>query len=233
MTGPLLRTGLVGLLAMAALPGCVTPEGHEFGEASAIPSGETDTLTRQPSAVVPVPSAPVRFGVDSGRPVFSVALRTADQVSGAARRFGTVSRSIALRIRTPELVQYPCTSCHLGLRVVMAERVADAHQNIRPVHPRATGGGCRTCHAADNVERLRVSDGGEPPSLDHAYRLCAECHFQQVADWAGGGHGKRLDGWQGPRTVMGCAECHDPHSPALQPRIPYRAPVLPVTGGGH
>lgn len=233
MTLPRLWSCLMGILVASVIPGCVAPEGHEFGEASAMPSGEADTVSRPSPALVPVPSAPVRFGVDSGQPGFSVALRTADQVSGAARRFGTVSRGIALRIRTPDLVQYPCTSCHLGLRVVMAERVPDAHQNIRPVHPRATGGVCRTCHAAENVERLRVRDGEDPPSLDHAYRLCAECHFQQVADWAGGAHGKRLDGWQGPRTVMGCANCHDPHAPALDPRIPYRAPVLPVTGGGH
>lgn len=233
MTGPRAWLGLTAALAAAALPACVAPEGHEFGAAAAPHFEEADTVSRPSPAPVPVPSAPVRFGVDSGRPGFSVALRTAEQVSGAARRFGTVSRGIALRIRTPDLVQYPCTSCHLGLRVVMAERVADAHQNIRPVHPRATGGVCRTCHAAENVERLRMSEGGDQPSLDHAYRLCAECHFQQVEDWAGGAHGKRLDGWQGPRTVMGCAECHDPHSPALEPRVPYRAPVLPVKGGGH
>ena len=44
--------------------------------------------------------------------------------------------------------------------------------------------------------------------------------------WAGGAHGKRLDGWQGRRVLMGCADCHDPHRPALETRIPFRAPQL-------
>jgi len=223
---------LAGLLATAACAGTGAPEGPSHGsEQAVVPDSERSTVRPAP-AVVPVTSAPVGFGADSGVQAFRVALRTAEQVAGPARRFGTVSRGIALRIRTPDLVQYPCTSCHLGLRVVMADRVKDAHQNIRPVHPRATGGVCRTCHAAENVERLRVSTG-EAPTLDHAYRLCAECHFQQVQDWAGGGHGKRLDGWQGQRVVMGCAECHDPHAPGLEPRIPYRAPVVPGREGGH
>jgi hypothetical protein len=84
---------------------------------------------------------------------------------------------------------------------------------------------CSTCHARDNVERLALKSGERPP-LDHAYRLCAQCHFSQLRAWAGGGHGKRLDGWQGRRVVMGCTDCHDPHKPAVEPRIPFRAPRL-------
>jgi hypothetical protein len=69
-------------------------------------------------------------------------------------------------------------------------------------------------------------------ALDHAYRLCAECHSPQVTAWAAGAHGKRLDGWRGRRVVMGCAECHDPHRPSLEQRIPFRSPTLPSGGGG-
>ena len=105
------------------------------------------------------------------------------------------------------------------------ERVADAHQNIKPVHPAQTGAVCSTCHAPDNVEFLAVK-GGDRVTLDNAYRLCAQCHFSQAEAWAGGAHGKRLDGWQGRRVVMGCADCHDPHKPALEPRIPFRAPQI-------
>jgi hypothetical protein len=61
--------------------------------------------------------------------------------------------------------------------------------------------------------------------------LCAQCHFSQAAAWAGGGHGKRLDGWQGRRVVMGCADCHDPHKPGLEPRVPFRAPQLQRSRG--
>ena len=102
------------------------------------------------------------------------------------------------------------------------QRIADAHDNIKPVHPAETGAVCSTCHAADNVELLPLKEAVGVPRLDQAYRLCAQCHFQQVDAWAGGAHGKRLDGWEGRRVVMGCADCHDPHKPAVEPRMPFR-----------
>jgi formate-dependent nitrite reductase cytochrome c552 subunit len=129
-------------------------------------------------------------------------------------------------VRTPDLRQFPCTSCHLGRKIVLADtRVADAHRNIKVVHPTQTGGACSTCHAPDNVELLALKSG-ERATLDHTYRVCAQCHFSQAASWAGGAHGKRLDGWQGRRVLMGCADCHDPHQPAIEPRIPFRAPQI-------
>ena len=109
--------------------------------------------------------------------------------------------------------------------VLTDERVADAHENIKPVHPAQAGAVCSTCHAPDNVELLTLKSG-DRATLDHAYRLCAQCHFSQAEAWAGGAHGKRLDGWQGRRVVMGCADCHDPHKPAFEPRIPFRAPQI-------
>jgi hypothetical protein len=109
--------------------------------------------------------------------------------------------------------------------ILADERIKDAHQNIQPLHPAQTGATCSTCHAADNVELLALKSG-ERATLDHTYRLCAQCHFNQAESWAGGAHGKRLDGWQGRRVVMGCADCHDPHNPAIESRIPFRAPQL-------
>jgi formate-dependent nitrite reductase cytochrome c552 subunit len=105
------------------------------------------------------------------------------------------------------------------------QRVRDAHQNIKPVHPKQTGAACSTCHAPDNVELLALKTG-ERPTLDHTYRLCAQCHYSQAEAWAAGAHGKRLDGWQGKRVVLGCADCHDPHKPGIEQRIPFRAPQL-------
>lgn len=186
----------------------------------------TDTTALAPGALTMLPAAPVTGWTGPGERPFEVTLRTADPVSALARRFGTITLRTSLRARTPDLGQYPCTSCHLGRRMVLAdERVADAHQNIKPIHPAQTGAACSTCHAPDNVELLALKSG-ERATLDHAYRLCAQCHFSQAEAWAGGGHGKRLDGWQGRRVVMGCGDCHDPHKPTLEPRIPFRAPQL-------
>ena len=182
------------------------------------------TAILEPGALATVPRAPVlRWMGPGGRP-FAVALRTSDREAGHARRFGSVTLQTALRARP--LDQYPCSSCHLGRKIVMAaKRVADAHQDIRPVHPEQTGSLCSTCHAADDVERLALANG-QRATLDESYRLCGQCHFAQADGWAHGAHGKRLDGWQGQRVVMACPDCHDPHQPALEPRIPFRAPQL-------
>lgn len=182
--------------------------------------------TLEPGALGTVVSAPVDGWKGPGDQPFEVTLRTTDPASVLSRRFGTITLGTSLRARAPDLGQYPCTSCHLGRRMVLADdRVADAHDNIRSMHPAQTGAICSTCHAPDNVELLALKSG-ERATLDHAYRLCAQCHFSQAESWAGGAHGKRLDGWQGRRVVMGCADCHDPHAPALEPRIPFRAPQI-------
>jgi hypothetical protein len=183
----------------------------------------------EPGALRTVASAPVEGWTGPGGKPFEVAIRTTDPAAATTRWFGTIARRTSLRARTADLGQYPCTSCHLGRRMVLAdERITDAHRNIQPVHPEQTGAACSTCHAADNVELLALKSG-DRATLDHTYRLCAQCHFEQAEGWAGGGHGKRLDGWQGRRVVMGCADCHDPHAPAVGRRIPFRAPVIGPT----
>jgi hypothetical protein len=182
------------------------------------------TANREPGALKTVPSAPVQRWTGPGNQPFEVALRTPERESGHARRFGAVTLETALRAGS--LDEYPCTSCHLGRQIVMAaKRVPDAHQDIRPAHPKQTGALCSTCHAADDVEQLAL-ESGERATLNESYQLCAQCHFTQADAWAHGAHGKRLDGWQGRRVVMGCADCHDPHQPALEPRIPFRAPQI-------
>jgi hypothetical protein len=213
--------------------GCVDgqpPEGH-------VPSSGADTVPadialataarnteREPGALQTVKSASVDHWLGPGDRPFEVAIRTSEQEAGHPRRFGSITLQTALRARS--VSQYPCTSCHFGRTVVMTdERIDDAHQNIQPVHPEQTGAVCSTCHSADNVEQLALAQG-EHATLNQSYRLCAQCHFQQVETWAGGAHGKRLDGWQGRRVLMGCGDCHDPHKPAVEARVPFQAPQL-------
>jgi uncharacterized protein YlaI len=229
------RLAVAALLGVAALTTSGCRERHDAARNVSPPGGDTLrspaelaaavlNATRQPGALATVSAAPVDLWTGPGKQPFEVATRTSEREAGHARSFGSITLQTALRTRP--LGQYPCTSCHLGRKVVMAEkRIADAHQNVQPVHPKQTGALCSTCHAADNVELLTL-ESGERATLDESYRLCAQCHFAQADAWAHGAHGKRLDGWQGRRVVMGCADCHDPHQPALQPRIPFRAPQL-------
>lgn len=206
------------------------PEGHTtaLGADTALLDSASAAAARntqgEPGELRTVKAARVDRWTGPGGQPFEVAVRTSEQEAGHNRRFGSVTLQTALRARS--VSQYPCTSCHFGRTVVMTdERITDAHQNIQPVHPEQTGAVCSTCHSADNVERLALEQG-EHANLNQSYRLCAQCHFWQVEAWASGSHGKRLDGWQGRRVVMGCGDCHDPHQPAVQSRIPFRAPQL-------
>ena len=239
MTRSLRVVGIIATLAPLGF-GCNRRTGDETGElgeaASALhaprgveeaplDSARTDSLSRiQPGVLASVTAEPVVGWTGPGNQPFEVLVRT-DEPSGATTRaFGTISRRNSARERS--LGQYPCSSCHLGRAMVLRdERIKDAHQDIKPLHPAQTGATCSTCHAPDNVELLALKSG-ERATLDHTYRLCAQCHFAQARSWAGGAHGKRLDGWQGRRVVMGCADCHDPHRPAIGRRIPFRAPHL-------
>ena len=231
-------------LAMACLSAVWLPAGcAEHGRAArdqrppATDTARPDTVRASGLAAGLDSSAPrtvqtrtVQGWTGPGGAPFDVAERTSERDAGHPRRFGSLTLSTAMRTRA--VGDYPCTSCHLGRKVVMADkRVAHAHEDIQPVHPKAAGSLCSTCHASENAELL-VLKSGERATLDQSYRLCAQCHFQQVDAWAAGGHGKRLDGWEGRRVVMGCADCHDPHEPDFEPRVPFRAPHIERIRGG-
>lgn len=232
--------GIAGLCltAVGLAAGC--REGHQVrwdqpppGTVVAAVDSATaaSNATLEPGALATVQAALVEgWKGPDGRP-FEVALRSAAPEAGHTRRFGEITLPITLRNRAASLSQYPCTSCHAGRKIILADqRIRDAHHNIQPVHPKQTGAVCATCHLADDVAALTLRTG-EQATLDQAYRLCAQCHFRQAEAWAAGAHGKRLDGWQGRRVVMACADCHDPHNPAVQTRIPFRAPQLEKTWG--
>lgn len=227
VTAMLVYGTAIGVAAACSVPDRAARSDHGSGadrvRDSGLAAGARSTI-REPGALKTVASAPVQGWTGPGEQPFEVALRTSRHQPGHARSFGSVTLQTALRARP--LKQYPCTSCHLGRKLVIAgKRITDAHQDIQPVHPEQTGARCSTCHAGDDVEQLTL-ESGERATLDATYRLCAQCHFRQTDAWAQGAHGKRLDGWRGRRVVMGCADCHDPHAPALAQRIPFRAPRL-------
>jgi septal ring-binding cell division protein DamX len=235
-----IRTGAVVIAFVLAMSGCAPAEPVASARDSVTPDMDAErtpdtgvtlapappALHRGPGALRTDGSAVVEGWSGPGGQPFEVALRTVEQRAGHARAFGTITMPTSLRGGAQDLSQYPCTSCHFGGRVVMQdERITDAHANIQAVHPAQLGAVCSTCHSPENVERLALKSS-EHWTLDHAYRLCAQCHSPQATAWAGGMHGKRLDGWQGRRVVMGCADCHDPHNPVVEARIPFRAPVI-------
>jgi hypothetical protein len=180
-----------------------------------------------PPALAMLRAEPVVGRTGPGGHPFEVAARNRER-PGHDRRIG--QRSFEISLRGGASTTDACASCHRpGRAVIGPDRIEDAHRYVLPHHPNESGTHCLTCHAPDDVERL-VLASGERVSLDHAYRLCAQCHYAQADAWAAGVHGKRLDGWRGRRVVMGCADCHDPHKPAMEPRVPFPGPQLPRTG---
>ena len=186
-----------------------------------------DTL---PAALAGVATVPVQGGwTGPGGGGFHIAVRPASGTDYRYRQIGTRTFYLPLRLDSAGITHDPCSSCHQAQGVVDGRDEADAegvHQNIQPVHPDVTGARCLTCQSAEDPGRLRLERGGST-SLNHAYELCAQCHFREVESWAKGAHGKRLVGWRGRRVVMSCADCHDPHDPAAKQRIPMAGLSLP------
>jgi hypothetical protein len=128
--------------------------------------------------------------------------------------------------RRPKLQKAPCVGCHTLPLASMKWDGRDgktrAHWPISLKHASGEVMTCLTCHSPADLDVLRTLTE-RTVSFDHSYRVCAQCHSKQAADWAGGAHGKRVGGWAPPRIVYGCAECHNPHQPALESRWPARA----------
>ncbi|CAM2065268.1 Cytochrome-C7 domain-containing protein [Sulfidibacter corallicola] len=137
--------------------------------------------------------------------------------------------------RADQLMHAPCAQCHSD--AIPLENEPKAHWDIELQHAGSDTMTCTTCHDPDkHMESLAYLKGGEVP-FDHSYRLCGQCHFEQLRDWDGGSHGKRVAAWAGDRIVRNCTGCHDPHRPAFPKRWPVHNPSPTETrlmdGDGH
>jgi len=125
--------------------------------------------------------------------------------------------------RVDELEFYPCSDCHEEEPINRRERkLTEEHTDLVLDH----GGGrfwCITCHGSKD-KNVFLSFKNEPIDFNEAYLLCGQCHYDRQKDWYFGAHGKRLDTWNGERTILSCTACHDPHSPTIKPFEPEPPP---------
>ena len=121
---------------------------------------------------------------------------------------------------------FPCSECHDPEDEVDTERrELMAHEDIVLRHDEENRW-CLDCHDAVDRDVLRLASGAPVP-FEESYRLCGQCHGEKLRDWKAGVHGKRTGSWDGQKTYLLCAHCHNPHSPAFQKLPPLPAPIRP------
>lgn len=112
--------------------------------------------------------------------------------------------------------EFACYNCHAWRESVTDPRsLGKPHDALTLTHGAARFW-CLECHNPLDMDTLRDGDGAKL-AFDQSHRNCAKCHADRVRDWQHGAHGKRTGGWQGPRTLVRCSACHDPHRPAWKP----------------
>jgi len=140
-------------------------------------------------------------------------------------------KTFLVKERKSRLQRGACNKCHgksskLGIRK-SSKISSDTHKNIKLIHAAKQGMNCQTCHANPSVEDLKNPNNSDKIDINYAFLSCQGCHFNQVRDWAGGAHGKRVKIWANPRMIYNCTECHDPHDPSFKPRLPKIISTLP------
>jgi hypothetical protein len=123
-------------------------------------------------------------------------------------------------------VQVACAVCHSLQETKRAPTTAAAleqfHRGLAVRHGTLA---CVSCHDTEEPQRLRLASGEVLPATE-ALRLCGQCHGPQLRSYERGAHGGMTGYWdlsRGPRSRNHCADCHDPHAPA----IPILQPVHP------
>jgi len=127
---------------------------------------------------------------------------------------------------------FPCSNCHEMMPVNRERRVLTGfHTDIVLRHDEENRW-CLDCHDAEDRDHLHLASGAPVP-FEESYRLCGQCHGEKYRDWRAGVHGRRTGDWNGRKSYLLCAHCHNPHEPHFQPLKPEPAPIPPAeTVGG-
>jgi len=121
---------------------------------------------------------------------------------------------------------FPCSNCHAQMTVNRTRReLTDMHTDIVLKHDQEHRW-CLDCHDANDRDKLHLASGELVP-FDESYRVCGQCHGEKYRDWRAGVHGRRSGQWNGHKTYLLCAHCHNPHQPHFQPIAPKPAPRRP------
>jgi len=121
---------------------------------------------------------------------------------------------------------FPCSSCHSMMTPDPTRRELVFHTEIQLRHDEEHRW-CLDCHDATDRDSLHLASG-ERVSFEESYRLCGQCHGEKYRDWRVGVHGRRAGQWNGKKTYLLCAHCHNPHEPHFKPLKPMPPPIPPA-----
>jgi hypothetical protein len=147
-------------------------------------------------------------------------------VEGAPPFDGAPAFRVVTRKKDPDM--HPCGDCHDDAESDLTPReLQEPHDDFKLEHGLHGKGEfwCFTCHRVKGAGGLRTLEK-EKLAFDESYVVCAQCHGQAARDWAFGSHGKRVEGWQGERTLLNCTVCHFQHRPRIEPREPVGPPPV-------
>ncbi|MCE5308210.1 MAG: hypothetical protein LLG20_11275 [Acidobacteriales bacterium] len=121
---------------------------------------------------------------------------------------------------------FPCSGCHASMTPNRTRRtLSGMHTDIVLKHDEEHRW-CLDCHDAANRDWLHLASGERVP-FEESYRLCGQCHGEKLRDWRAGVHGRRTGNWNGTKTYLLCAHCHNPHQPRFHTIAPMPAPLRP------
>lgn len=125
---------------------------------------------------------------------------------------------------------FPCSDCHEDMDPNPTRRVLEEfHEEIVLNHgPKERW--CFDCHDPDDRDSLRLANGIRI-GFEESYRLCGQCHGTIFRDWREGIHGRRRGYWNGVKTYLLCAHCHDPHAPHFREIAPLPPRIRPELMG--
>ena len=130
---------------------------------------------------------------------------------------------------------FPCSGCHATMKPDTTRRdLAGMHSDIVLRHDEQHRW-CLDCHDRQDRDSLHLASGEKLP-FEESYRLCGQCHGEKLRDWRAGVHGRRAGMWNGAKTYLLCAHCHNPHQPrfaAIQPRPAPLRPTRDIRGANH
>ena len=162
---------------------------------------------------------------------FAVTVRPADQTSPSPARTAAPADQRPdeqVEVPPPPFTEgiFPCSGCHADMPVDRTRRELGMHAEIELKHDEEHRW-CLDCHNADDRDYLHLASGELVP-FEESYRLCGQCHGEKYRDWRAGVHGRRSGDWNGHKTYLLCAHCHNPHQPRFAPMAPMPAPIPPA-----